>query len=678
MNGKTQENVEATMTEANNKTDFRLRSQMFEEAENVGTNDAPNPTMGDMIAARLSRRDIMRGALAVTAISTVMSPAIVDMAAMAQAAGNTTPSFNFREIAAGSDEKHHVAEGYDADILIRWGDPVTAGAPEFDPQKQTPAKQATQFGYNNDYLGFFPIDGKNDHGLLCVNHEYTNEELMFPQLTGRQDIRATAFREMTKDLADTEIMAHGGSVIEIRKVAGKWQVVKDSKFARRITGETVMRISGPAAGHDRLKTSDDPTGTRVLGMLNNCAGGRTPWGTWLTCEENINGYFWGEMPPTHPESANYRRMGIPGRWYNWGVYHNRFDVSKEANEANRFGWVVEIDPFDPTFVPIKRTSMGRFKHEGAAGITNRDGRYVVYQGDDQRFDYVYKFVTSGTVSATDRAANLTLLDNGTLYVARYDADGTGIWLPLVFGQGPLTPANGFNSQADVVIEARRAGDLLGATKMDRPEDVEANPKTNKVYVMLTNNNQRRAGQVDAANPRSDSRFGHIIEMMPEGGDHASPRFTWEILVKCGDPTLAAVGSTFHPNTSKDGWFGMPDNCAVDEMGRLWIATDGNQPSRTGRADGVWAMETEGTARGTSKLFFRVPNGAELCGPEFTPDMETFFVAIQHPGEPDEDDPNARRASFNSASTRWPDFKPDMPPRPAIVAITKKGGGKIGV
>jgi secreted PhoX family phosphatase len=251
-------------------------------------------------------------------------------------------------------------------------------------------------------------------------------------------------------------------------------------------------------------------------------------------------------------------------------------------------------------------------------------------------------------------------------------------MPLVFGQGPLTPANGFNSQADVLIETRRAGDLLGATKMDRPEDVEANPTTNKVYVMLTNNNQRKADQIDPANPRSDSRFGHILEILPPNGDHAAPNFRWEILVRCGDPSIAAVGATFNPATTKDGWFGMPDNCAVDSLGRLWIATDGNAPSKTGRADGVWAIETEGAARGTSKLFYRVPNGAELCGPEFTPDMETFFVAVQHPGEPDEDDPNAKPASFTNVSTRWPDFKDGVPPKPSIVAITKRGGGKIGV
>jgi uncharacterized protein len=654
-----------------------LRSQQFEESEDAGTNASANPTLGEIIAERLSRRDLVKGILAVSAISATVTPMAIEKAA-AQQARNTTPSFNFKEIAAGSDERHHVAEGYDADILIRWGDPVMPSAPEFDVQAQTAAKQGAQFGYNNDYLGYFPLNGSSSHGLLGVNHEYTNEELMFPQLPGRQDLRNVRFANMSKGLAEIEMMAHGGSVIEVRKTDGKWSVVKDSRYARRITAETEMQITGPCAGHPRMRTAADPTGTKVRGMLNNCAGGRTPWGTWLTCEENINGYFWGEMTDQHPEARNFKRMGIPGRWYNWGTYFDRFDVTKEPNEANRFGWVVEIDPMDPTSMPKKRTAMGRFKHEGAAGITNSDGRYVCYQGDDERFDYVYKFVTEGRVDPANRAANMDLLERGTLFVARYDADGTGTWLPLVHGQGPLTAANGFNGQADVMIETRRAADLLGATKMDRPEDVEANPMTNKVYVMLTNNSRRKADDVNAANPRGDNRFGHIIEMLPNGNDHAATGFRWNILVRCGDPAVATVGATFHADTTKDGWFGMPDNCAVDAMGRLWIATDGNAPSKTGRADGVWAMETEGAQRGTSKLFFRVPNGAELCGPEFTPDMETFFVAVQHPGEPDDDDPNAKPASFTNVSTRWPDFKEGIPPRPSIVAITKRGGGKIGV
>ncbi len=648
------------------------RAQAFEDAENAGSNPSDNPSIGDLIAARYRRRDVLKGALGVAAIAATVGPLAIAAAHKAHAAGT---SFPFNEVTAGVDERHHVAEGYKTDILMRWGDPVLPGAPAFNPAQQTAAAQKTQFGYNNDYLGYLPMPGAanpSHHGLLVVNHEYTNEELMFAGL-GRQDLKQVAFAKMTKELVEIEKAAHGGAVIEVKRENGQWRVVADSKYARRIDADTVIEITGPAAGSDRLKTKADPSGRRVLGMLNNCAGGLTPWGTWLSCEENFNGYFWGKIADGDPRAAAFKRYGVPGNWYNWGTYEDRFDIDKEPNELHRFGWVVEIDPFDPGSTPKKRTAMGRFKHEGAAGIVNKDGRYVIYQGDDERFDYVYKFVTAGKVDP----ANRDLLDTGTLYVARYSADGSGEWLPLVFGQGPLTAANGFNDQADVLIEVRRAADLLGATKMDRPEDVEVNPATQKVYVILTNNNRRKPDQIDAANPRADNKFGHIIEMMPAGGDHAETKFTWEILVKCGDPAIAEVGATFSSATTKDGWFGMPDNAAIDADGRLWIATDGNNGKATGRTDGLWAVETAGEARATAKLFFRCPAGAELCGPAFTPDLETLFVAIQHPGDDGPQWPAfGRPSTFDDPSTRWPDFQPGMPPRPSVVVITRNGGGKI--
>jgi len=656
----------------------RTRSQAYEASEDIGRNASANLTIGDVIAARFDRRDLLKGALGVAAITATMGPLALLAARKAEAAG---VRFNFKEVAAGVDEKHHVAEGYDVQVLMRWGDPVVKDAPVFDPMRQTAAAQKMQFGYNNDYLGYLPMPGAAypaQHGLLVVNHEYTNEGLMFPGV-GAQHPKEIAFTGMTRELVAIEKAAHGGSVLEVKREGDRWNVVANSQYARRIHADTPMEITGPAAGHKRLQTKADPTGKRVLGMLNNCAGGTTPWGTWLTCEENVNGYFSGKLGAEHAEAGNYKRYGIAADpYYAWGKFDERFDIAKEPNEANRFGWIVEIDPFAPASVPKKRTALGRNKHEGAAGIVNKDGRYVVYTGDDERFEYVYRFVTKARVDPANRAANRDILDEGTLSVAKYNADGLVQWLPLLHGQGPLTEANGFASQADVLIETRRAADLLGATKMDRPEDIEASNKTNKVYVVLTNNNKRGTADVDAANPRADNKFGHIIEMIPPDGDHTADRFKWEILVKCGDPSIASVGATFSSDTTRDGWFGMPDNVAIDSEGRLWVATDGNSDKATGRADGLWAFETEGEGRGTSRLFFRCPAGAELCGPELTPDAETLFLAVQHPGDDgDQWKAFARASTFDDPSTRWPDFTPGVPPRPAVLAITKRGGGKIG-
>jgi secreted PhoX family phosphatase len=461
-------------------------------------------------------------------------------------------------------------------------------------------------------------------------------------------------------------------------------VVPNSRYARRITAlDTPMQLSGPAAGHERLKTGADPTGTRVVGTVNNCAGGITPWGTYLMAEENFHYYFLGDVEG-HPEQANYTRYGIPGNRFPWGRFHRRFDINAEPNEANRFGWIVEVDPLDPDSTPIKRTALGRFKHEGAETIVNDDGRLVLYSGDDQRFEFLYKFVTSGKVDPDNREANKDLLDDGTLYVARFAEDGALTWLPLVHGKGPLTAENGFASQADVLIETRRAATLLGATPMDRPEDVEPSPVTGKVYVMLTNNSKRGNEDqpgTDAANPRAKNLWGHILEITAADGDHAAETAHWEIIVRAGNPSDSAVAARWNPATSENGWFACPDNCAVDPAGRLWVSTDQgkNWKTASGSADGVWALETEGARRGTGKMFFRVPVGAEMCGPRFTPDGKTLFVAVQHPATDGTIDyPGFERAStFEDPATRWPDFQPEMPPRPSVVVITKDDGGAIG-
>lgn len=660
--------------------DARFRSSLLEENEGPATNPTDNRTMGEIIAARFSRRGFLKGSLAVSAIAATVGPLAMIAADDARAAEGS--AFKFDELEAGIDDNHHVAPGYDADVLLRWGDPLFGDSPEFDPTKQSAEAQARQFGYNNDYVGYIAIDGSAEHGLLVVNHEYTNPHLMFPGIVSvveKDGKKKAEVAPLSKEQVDVEMAAHGGTIVEIRKEGGKWQVMRDGRLNRRITATTEMALSGPVAGHDRVKTNADPSGTKVFGTFNNCAGGVTPWGTYVMAEENIHGYFSGELPEGHKEAANYKRLGIPEGAYEWGAHYDRFNLAKEPNEPNRFGWIVEVDVNDPNSTPRKRTAMGRFKHEGAESIVARDGRVVFYLGDDERFDYVYKFVTKGTFNANDHAANKDLLDEGTLHVAKFAEDGTVDWLPIVFGQGPLTAENGFAGQADVLIETRRAADLLGATKMDRPEDIQPNGANGKVYVMLTNNSKRKADQVDAANPRAENAFGHIIEITETDGDFTAAKGKWEVLLKCGDPSVADVGATFSTATTANGWFGMPDNCAVDSAGRLWVATDGQGPKATGRTDGLWAVDTEGAARATSKLFFRVPIGAEMCGPLFAPDDRTAFVAVQHPGDGGEDGEGFGRPSYyEDPSTRWPDFKPEMPVRPSVVAITRQGGGKIAV
>jgi secreted PhoX family phosphatase len=663
--------------------EFSSRGEYFEALEDIPVNPSQEPTLGDLIHRRFNRRELLKGALGVVAVGTLARLSLGGEAEAISASGKASAAasdFAFEEIAHGVDQTHHVAPGYSADILIRWGDPVLSGAPAFDPMAQSAAAQLGQFGYNNDFVGFVPLpfgSENSDHGLLCVNHEYTDEEVMFPG-HGRLD---RAFSKLTPELVDIEMACHGGSVIEIRKEGGKWRVVEGSRYARRINAlDTAMRVAGPAAGHARLQTAEDPSGTKVIGTINNCAGGITPWGTYLMAEENFHYYFRGSLEG-NPEKTNYQRYGVPGNRYAWARYHKRFDLNAEPNAGNRYGWIVEVDPLDPDAMPVKRTALGRFKHEGAESIVNKDGRLVLYSGDDQRFEFLYKFVTAGRVDMRNRAANRDLLDAGTLYVARFDADGTLSWLPLVHGQGALTADNGFDRQADVVVEARRAATLLGATPMDRPEDVEPNPVNGKVYVMLTNNSKRKPDAVDAANPRAKNIWGHVLELTPDDGDHGATTARWDILVKAGNPADPAAAALWNPATSEDGWFACPDNCSIDPQGRLWVATDqgSNWKKASGTADGVWALDTQGGAKGTGRMFFRVPVGAEMCGPCFTPDGKTLFVAVQHPAtDGTKHFPGFERSStFEDPATRWPDFKDGMPPRPSVVAITKDDGGVIG-
>jgi len=632
---------------------------------------AVGDSFAEVLRRRLARRDFLKAGVAASAL--VLGGTWLDAPRRAAAQTPVTTaqpaaSLDFAPIKLSAEDRPIVAAGYRVVPLLRWGDPILPGAPAFDPAAQSAEKQAQQFGYNNDFVGFLPLpfgSNSSSRGLLVVNHEYTNPELMFA---------GYSFDDPTREQVDIELAAHGLSVVEIeREQSGEWQVVRDSSYNRRITATTPIHVSGPAAGHDWLKTSADPTGTSVLGTLNNCSAGKTPWGTVLSAEENFHQYFGNlDAVPAGAVKDSLARYGFPkgASERKWERFHERFDLAREPNEAFRHGWVVEVDPYDPTSVPVKRTSLGRFKHEAATVVVAPSGQVVLYSGDDERFEYVYKFVSANPYNPTDRAANLGLLDQGTLYVARFNDDGTGEWLALVQGQGPLTAANGFATQGDVVINPRRAADLLGATKMDRPEDIETNPVNRKVYLVMTNNTQRgtegRPG-TDAANPRPENKHGHIIELTEQGDDHAATRFTWNIFLLCGAPADESTYFAGYPK-EKVSTISSPDNITFDLAGNLWIATDG-QPSTLKMNDGLYAAPVEGPERGYLRQFFSGLPGCEICGPEFTPDNTSLFLAIQHPGEGEE-------STFDQPRTRWPDGG-NMPPRPSVVVIQAENQAVIG-
>jgi uncharacterized protein len=631
--------------------------------EMAGTNTSSNETFQEVFQRRLSRRSFLKGAAA-SAPLLVFGAALLTHPSSAEAKGSST--LRFESIPLSTADEVVVPPGYTTQVVIRWGEPLHPDVPPLDILNQTAELQEQQFGYNCDFVGYFPLlEGPFRHfprGILAVNNEFPNSELMFPGYISGNPTQAQV---------DIELAALGVSIVEVVRLPRRgWRYNVHSHFNRRLTGETLIELTGPARGHDWLKVSYDPSGTKVRGTFDNCAGGKTPWGTLLTCEENFQNRFANRdaMASDVPRTAIHTRYGLPtgASQQGWELFHPRFDLAQEPNEPFRFGWVVEVDPYDPTFVPKKRTALGRFRHEGATVVISPSQHAVVYSGDDERFDYMYKFVSDGTFDPTHRKANFDLLDTGTLYVAKFNDDGTGEWRPLVFGRGPLTAANGFASQAEVLINTRGAADRLGATKMDRPEDIETNPVNGKVYCVMTNNNQRTAAQVDAANPRANNIHGHIIELTEDGDDAAATTFTWEIFILCGDPNKPADGTFFAgADPSLVSPISSPDNITFDDAGNLWIATDG-QPSTLKKNDGIYAVPVAGDERGLLRHFLSGPVGCELCGPEFTPDGKTFFCAIQHPGE---------GGTLEKPISTWPDGT--TPPRPSVIAVVREDGDPIG-
>ncbi|MDI3325268.1 PhoX family phosphatase [Pontibacterium granulatum] len=636
-----------------------LKDQYQGDADRLQDNASDLETIVDKA---VSRRGFLRGGAAAMGLFLAANPLAQAVAAATKPAASKL--LGFSAIPASTADTFVVPEGYNAQPLISWGDPILRGAPAFDESgTQNAAAQAGQFGDNTDGMSLFPLS--EDRALLAVNNEYTNYTLLF-------DHKGKA---MTADDVKKAQAAHGVSVFEIKQNAdGSWSYLKDSAYNRRITANTDMELTGPAAGHDLVKTKADPTGKKVLGTFNNCANGQTPWGTYLTCEENFNGYF-SSTDENLKLDAHQKRYGIKAKdkGYQWSSFDARFDLSKESQEANRHGWVVEIDPFDPNSTPKKRTALGRFKHENAALTIDDNGHVVVYLGDDERGEHLYKFVSKGKYNADDMKANRNLLEEGTLFVARFNAQegelkGKGEWVELTHGKNGLTQANGFEDQASVMIFAREAATQVGATTMDRPEWVAVHPNNKVVCCTLTNNKHRgkKEGQpVGGPNPRIENKYGQILRWWPANGDHTAAEFDWDLLVIAGNPTVHSgnlyAGST---NISEENMFNSPDGIGFDQAGRLWIQTDGNYSNAKDFAGmGNNQMLCADPQTGEIRRFATGPVACEITGLTFSPDQRTMFVGIQHPGEKDK--PSHFPAGGNSK------------PRSTIMVVRRNDGGIIG-
>jgi secreted PhoX family phosphatase len=648
-------------------------------------NTSSNSYFRDIASATMSRRAALgfgaAGALAVAFGSALTSPesAVAGGPGLSPAAKNGygASKLKFTAIAPvdAAVDAFTVPEGFTWQPVIRWGDPIFNDVPDFDLNNQTVSAQEKQFGYNCDYTDILEIPGsKGRRAVLFANHEYTNDAIMFPPTMSAVDVRKVG------------AAAHGLSVVELERKNKNtpWTYVKGAELNRRYLNSTVYELTGPAAGSALVKTIDDPSGRRILGTLGNCAGGTTPWGTILSGEENFQGYFVG-----NGTSAGDKRYGITNKptARQWELDEDRWDTRKTGyeNEANRFGYIVEVDPFDPTSTPKKHSSLGRFKHEGANVIVAESGHVVAYSGDDERFDYLYKFVSKDKYREGDRKHNMTLLSAGDLYVARFTGsspsfeitgtgtvpadggfDGTGEWLPLVVGGESQVPGM---SVERVLVYTRLAADKVGPTKMDRCEDVEPSLHTGKVYVACTNNSDRgKIGKEGATevNPRNANRDGHVVEIT-ETGDQTSTSFTWNLLMVCGDPSSGDVTYFSGFPVDQVSPISCPDNLAFDSVGNLWISTDG-APSGIGKADGLFKVTLDGAERGRVEQFLAVPRDGETCGPIIRDEERTVFVSVQHPGED---------GTFDAQLSFFPDYVPAgttpargqaRAPRPSVVQV----------
>lgn len=680
-----------------------VRHDAVEHGDEPMCNHSKNPTFGDILHSRLQRRQMLKGSLALAVTSMFAGPALNSLRPGAAIAA-TTSLLGFKPIPTSEADTIVVPEGYTARTLMPWGEPITGSYPAYSLENSG-AEQGMQVGSHHDGMHFFPIEGRSPYegssedGLLVMNHEYVEPRFMHPAAVGTALDRGQVPMQGEVRDADQvlkEINGHGVSIARVNKQAdGTWAVVRDDRN-RRITGLTPMELRGPVRGSDLVKTKYSPDGTRTRGTLNNCAHGVTPWNTYLTAEENWAGYFTNQDSMTNGQGetvANqpreHARYGVATdiSRYGWELANSgadeyvRFDASTKAaaatgdyrNEPNAFGWMVEIDPFNPNSTPQKRTALGRFAHEGVVFQPAVEGQPVVcYSGDDARFEYIYKYVSAQPYRQA--TASGALLDEGTLYVAKFNDDGSGEWLALEYGQNGLTAANGFASQAEVLVNTRAAADYVGATKMDRPEWGAVDPSTGQVYFNLTNNTRRTAEQVDAANPRPENQWGQIIRWNEAGNDMTATTFEWDMFVLAGpeDDSEKLSGESL----DADNMFCCPDGLWFDASRRLWIQSDiGEEVMNKDQFApfGNNQMLAANPETGEIRRFFTGPIGQETTGVITTPDQRTMFINVQHPGAttPEED------FAAGKVNSQWPDRNPAIYPRSATVVITKNDGGIIG-
>ena len=586
----------------------------------------------EVVERAISRRGFLGGALAFGSGAAVMGTGLLSSTS---AQAQQSSRFAFDQLAPQTDGTVHVPGGYDWDVLVRWGDPLFSDAPAFDAATGIPTEGSDRvFGENTDGMELFLV---GDTELLVVNSEYVNAKINLPAGQEGKPISADDVTRLQN--------FQGVTVMEVKEGDAGWEVVVDSPYNRRIHHRTPMAIDGPAAGHDLLKTAADPTGTVSLGTFNNCGSGRTPWGTYLTCEENFNGYFGttAELSLDETTAAGFKRYGVstevdPGR-YNYHGFDARFDLSQNPNEPHRAGYIVEIDPADPTSTPVKRTALGRFKHENAASVVAPDGRVVVYMGDDERGEYMYKWVSRDVY--TPGGDTSTLLTEGQLFVAKFNDDMTGTWIAL-------TPEDTGMTEAEIAVFTRIAATEVSATTMDRPEWIAVNPTAIEAYCCLTNNSRRgatnddgsirtnAAGEpmvVNAPNPREINRYGQIVRWRPHNDDHASSTFDWDLYVMAGNPTVHTDGLyAGTANINAGNLFNSPDGMQIDSTGLIWIQTDGNDDNEGDFLGmGNNQMLAGDPVTGEIRRFLTGPNGSEVTGLTWSADRRTMFVGIQHPG-----------------------------------------------